>query len=157
MASTIGSMDLASLKNLRDDVTQYFWFESSSSSAWGSGAHVTLYPESQFTNSGHANYLKGQNIIMNTDGFSIRNGVLPMMVLDNDSLDFNAIDTTLGTYTTLASFGLNGLVVQTKDANNNIVEIAQLGYGQGANSSGGSSNAPYYSLGSRRTTSTAYN
>ena len=156
MASTIGSMDLASLKNLRDDVTQYFWFESSSSSAWGSGAHVTLYPESQFTNSGHANYLKGQNIIMNTDGFSIRNGVLPMMVLDNDSLDFNAIDTTLSTYTTLASFGLNGLVVQTKDANNNIVEIAQLGYGQGANSSGGSSNAPYYSLGSRRTTSTAY-
>lgn len=156
MASTIGSMDLASLKNLRDDVTQYFWFESSSSSAWGSGAHVTLYPESQFTNSGHANYLKGQNIIMNTDGFSIRNGVLPMMVLDNDSLDFNAIDTTLGTYTTLASFGLNGAFVQTKDDNNNIVEIAHLGYGQGTNSSGGISKAPYYSLGSRRTTSTAY-
>lgn len=105
MAKTIGSFDLASLKNLRDDVTQYFWFESNSSSAWGSGAHVTLYPESQFTNPSHANYMKGQNIIMNTDGFSIRNGGLPMMVLDNDSLDFNVVDTTDGTYTNVASFG----------------------------------------------------
>lgn len=108
MAKTIGSFDLASLKNLRDDVTQYFWFESDSSSAWGSGAHVTLYPESQFTNSTSPNYMKGQNIIMNTDGFSIRNGALPMMVLDNDSLDFNAIDITQGTYVTTATFGLNG-------------------------------------------------
>lgn len=108
MAKTIGSFDLASLKNLRDDVTQYFWFESNSSSAWGSGAHVTLYPESQFTDSTNPNYMKGQNIIMNTDGFSIRNGGLPMMVLDNDSLDFNAVDTTQGTYVTMATFGLNG-------------------------------------------------
>lgn len=49
MTKTIGSFDLASLKYLRDDVTQYFWFESDSSSAWGSGAHVTLYPESHLT------------------------------------------------------------------------------------------------------------
>ena len=111
MAKTIGSFDLASLKNLRDDVTQYFWFESDSSSAWGSGAHVTLYPESQFTDSTSPNYMKGQNIIMNTDGFSIRNGGLPMMVLDNDSLDFNAVDTSLGTYTTMATFGLTGATI----------------------------------------------
>ena len=108
MATTIGFFDLASLKNLRDDVTQYFWFESDSSSAWGSGAHVTLYPESQFTNSTSPNYMKGQNIIMNTDGFSIRNGGLPMMTLDNDSLDFNAVDTSEGTYVTTAKFGNNG-------------------------------------------------
>ena len=57
MAKAIGSFDLASLKNLRDDVTQYFWFESNSSSAWGSGAHVTLYPESQFTDSTSPNYM----------------------------------------------------------------------------------------------------
>lgn len=108
MATTIGSFDLASLKNLRDDVTQYFWFESNSSSAWGSGAHVTLYPESQFTDSTNPNYMKGQNIIMNTDGFSIRNGALPMMVLDNNSLDFNAVDTSAGTYVTTALFSSTG-------------------------------------------------
>lgn len=112
MATALGSIDLASLKNLRDDVTQYFWFESNSSSAWGSGAHVTLYPESQFTDSTNPNYMKGQNIIMNTDGFSIRNGGLPMMVLDNNSLDFNLIDTTAGTYVNLATFGGNTRIGQ---------------------------------------------
>lgn len=163
MAKTIGSFDLASLKNLRDDVTQYFWFESNSSSAWGSGAHVTLYPESQFTDSTSSNYMKGQNIIMNTDGFSIRNGGLPMMVLDNDSLDFNAVDTTQGTYVTMATFGLTGATIgQTSNAHSVIdangqrfyasdgtTQLANIGYGPGTDSSGGTSNAPYYTFGTR--------
>lgn len=163
MAKTIGSFDLASLKNLRDDVTQYFWFESNSSSAWGSGAHVTLYPESQFTDSTNPNYMKGQNIIMNTDGFSIRNGALPMMVLDNDSLDFNAVDTTQGTYVTMATFGLTGATIgQTSNAHSVIdangqrfyasdgtTQLANIGYGPGTDSSGGTSNAPYYTFGTR--------
>ena len=130
MAQTIGSLDLGSLKGLRDDLTQYFWFESNSSSAWGSGAHVTLYPESQFTDSTNPNYMKGQNIIMNTDGFSIRNGGLPMMVLDNDSLDFNAVDTTQGTYATIATFGLTGATIgQTSGAHLIIDADGQRFYG----------------------------
>lgn len=171
MATTIGSFDLASLKNLRDDVTQYFWFESDSSSAWGSGAHVTLYPESQFTNSTSPNYMKGQNIIMNTDGFSIRNGALPMMVLDNDSLDFNAIDTGLDTYTTMATFGLTGATIGQTSGSHSVIDtngqrfyasdgttqLANIGYGEGINISGGTSTAPYYSLGSRTTATQQYN
>lgn len=170
MTKTIGSFDLASLKNLRDDVTQYFWFESNSSSAWGSGAHITLYPESQFTDSTSPNYMKGQNIIMNTDGFSIRNGGLPMMVLDNDSLDFNAVDTSLGTYTTMATFGLTGATIgQTSNAHSIIdangqrfyagdgtTQLANIGYGDGTNSSGLTSKAPYYTLGTRITTTSQY-
>lgn len=120
MTTTIGSLDLGALTDLRDDVTQHFWFESNSSSAWGSGAHVTLYPESQFTDPNNANYLKGQNILMNTDGFSIRNGALPMMVLDNDSLDFNTIDIVNSTYTNVASFGASTRIGET---NSNRVEI----------------------------------
>ena len=120
MATAIGSFDLASLKNLRDDVTQYFWFESNSSSAWGSGAHVTLYPESQFTDSTSPNYMKGQNIIMNTDGFSIRDGGLPMMVLDNDSLAFNAVDTTNQTYTNVATFGATSRIGKKASSHINI-------------------------------------
>lgn len=161
MATTMGSFDLASLKKLRDDVTQYFWFESNSSSAWGSGAHVTLYPESQFTDSTSPNYMKGQNIIMNTDGFSIRNGALPMMVLDNDSLDFNAVNTTQGTYITMATFGLTGATIgQTSGAHSVIdsngqriyasdgtTQIANLGYGDGTNKQEGISLAPYYKFG----------
>ena len=124
MTTTIGSLDLGALSDLREDVTQYFWFESDSTSAWGSGAHVTLYPESQFTDSNNANYLKGQNILMNTDGFSIRNGVLPMMVLGNDSLDFNVIDTTNNTYTNQASFG----AISTIGVTDNTQSYMQLDY-----------------------------
>ena len=171
MAKTIGSFDLASLKNLRDDVTQYFWFESNSSSAWGSGAHVTLYPESQFTDSTNPNYMKGQNIIMNTDGFSIRDGGLPMMVLDNNSLDFNVIDTLEGTYTTTATFTSTGVQIGQSGGAHSIIDgkgqrfyasdgttqLANIGYGAGTDSGGGTSNAPYYTFGVRRTTTVAYN
>lgn len=105
MATTMGSLDLNTLKNLRDDLTQYFWFESNSSATYGAGVHITLSPESSFI----ANPT-GQNILMNTDGISIRNGLLPMMVLDNDSLDFNTIDTVNGTYTNVASFGASSTI-----------------------------------------------
>ena len=100
MATTMGSLDLKSLQGLRDDLTQYFWFESNSSATYGAGVHITLSPESTFKTSP-----TGQNILINTDGISIRNSLLPMMVLDNDSLDFNVVDTNTSTYTNVASFG----------------------------------------------------
>ena len=103
MAQTIGSIDLASLKNLRDDLTQYFWFEPNASATYGAGVHITLVPDTTFMRNP-----TGQNILINTDGFSIRNGLLPMMTLDNDSLDFNIVDTTAGTYTTTATFSSTG-------------------------------------------------
>ena len=146
MTTTIGSLDLNSANSLYNDATQYFWFESDSTATYGAGVHITLSPSATFMSNP-----TGQNILINTDGISIRNGLLPMMTLDNDSLDFNMIDTTLGTYTTLASFGLNGVVVQTKDNNNNTVEIAQLGYGSGNAKGGGTANAPYYTIGERAT------
>ena len=100
MATTTGSLDLKSLQELHDDLTQYFWFESNSSATYGAGVHVTLSPKPSFMSDP-----TGQNILMNTDGISIRNGVLPMMVLDNDSLDFNIVDTTQGIYANVATFG----------------------------------------------------
>ena len=109
MATQLGSIDLKSLKTLRDDVSQYFWFNSDSPvPSYGNGVHVTLSPQTTF-----ASNPTGQNILMNTDGISIRNGVLPMMVLDNDSLDFNAINTTSGTYTNIASFGATSTIRNT--------------------------------------------
>lgn len=100
MTTTIGSLDLNAFSDLYNDSNQYFWFESNSSATYGAGVHITLSPDTSFI----ANP-SGQNILMNTDGISIRNGLLPMMTLDNDSLDFNVINTTVGTYTNVASFG----------------------------------------------------
>ena len=101
VATQLGSIDLKSFKTLRDDISQYFWFNSNSPTPlYGNGVHVTLTSQPSFISDP-----TGQNILMNTDGISIRNGVLPMMVLDNDSLDFNIVDTTQGIYANVATFG----------------------------------------------------
>lgn len=106
MATTIGSLDLNAFSDLYDDSTQYFWFESNATATYGAGAHVTLVPDTSFISNP-----TGQNILMNTDGFSIRNGLLPMMTLDNNSLDFNVVDTTAGTYVPTATFGSTGATI----------------------------------------------
>ena len=103
MTTTIGSLDLNAFNDLYSDSNQYFWFEGNGSATYGAGAHVTLVPDTTFISNP-----TGQNILMNTDGFSIRNGLLPMMTLDNDSLDFNVVDTTAGTYTITATFTATG-------------------------------------------------
>lgn len=110
MATTIGSLDLNAFSDLYSDSTQYFWFESNASATYGAGAHVTLVPDTSFISNP-----TGQNILMNTDGFSIRNGLLPMMTLDNDSLDFNVVDTTAGTYVPTATFTSTGAQIGQDD------------------------------------------
>ena len=106
MTTTIGSLDLNALSDLYNDSNQYFWFEGDASATYGAGVHITLSPDTSFI----ANPT-GQNILMNTNGISIRNGLLPMMTLDNDSLDFNVINTTTGTYNNVASFGSTAIVI----------------------------------------------
>lgn len=164
MATTMGSIDLKTFKDLRDDVTQYFWFESNASASYGAGVHITLSPESTFKTTP-----SGQNILMNTDGLSIRNGLLPMMVLDNDSLDFNAIDTLNGTYTNIATFGTTGARIGQMSGAHSIIDangqrfyasdgttqLANIGYGEGE-SEIGTAIAPYYTLGIRRETHSIY-
>jgi len=163
MTTTIGSLDLNAFSDLYSDSTQYFWFEPNSSATYGAGAHVTLVPDTSFISNP-----TGQNILMNTDGFSIRNGLLPMMTLDNNSLDFNVVDTTEGTYTTTATFtatgaqiGQNangksrseinqsGMQLYRKNNRGIDIQIANFGYGEGSTQLGTLSDNPYYSLGVR--------
>lgn len=104
MGTGTGSIDLSTLNNLHGDLTQHFWFNSNTGVAYGTGVHITLSSQAEFI----ANPT-GQNILMNTDGISIRNGTIPLMVLDNDSLDFNVVtDLTQGTYSNVATFGATG-------------------------------------------------
>lgn len=106
MATTIGSLDLNALNDLYSDSTQYFWFESDSTVTYGAGVHITLSPSATFMSNP-----TGQNILINTDGISIRNGLLPMMTLDNNSLDFNTVDIADGTYNTVATFSTTGAII----------------------------------------------
>ena len=106
MTTTIGSLDLNSANSLYNDATQYFWFESDSTATYGAGVHITLSPSATFMSNP-----TGQNILINTDGISIRNGLLPMMTLDNNSLDFNTVDIDNGTYNTVATFSTTGAII----------------------------------------------
>ena len=114
MTTTIGSVDLNALSDLYNDANQYFWFESNPDATYGAGVHITLSPDTSFV----ANP-SGQNVLINTDGISFRNGLVPMMTLDNDSLDFNVINTTAGTYNNVASFGSTAIVIG-EEANANL-------------------------------------
>lgn len=106
MGTGTGSIDLSTLNNLHTNLTQHFWFNSNAGAAYGTGVHMTLSSQAEFI----ANPT-GQNILMNTDGISIRSGLIPLMVLDNDSLDFNVVvDQTQGTYRNVASFGASARI-----------------------------------------------
>lgn len=106
MGTGTGSIDLSTLNNLHTNLTQHFWFNSNTGAAYGTGVHMTLSSQAEFI----ANPT-GQNILMNTDGISIRNGTVPLMVLDNDSLDFNVVvDLEQGTYSNVASFGAVSII-----------------------------------------------
>ena len=70
--------------------------------------------------------------------------------------------TTAGTYiigkvngvdTVFARFTQSGATMTTKDSGGNVVEIANLGYGLGTSESG-TATTPYYTLGTRQTSST---
>ena len=127
MAQTIGSLDLNAFSDLYSDSTQYFWFEGNASATYGAGVHVTLVPDTSFISNPTS-----QNILMNTDGISIRNGVLPMMTLDNDSLDFNIVDTTAGTYTNVASFGNTTTIGKSTGTSFNVgIEPSSIKFNKG--------------------------
>lgn len=102
MGTGTGSIDLSTLNNLHTNLTQHFWFNANAGAAYGTGVHMTLSSQAEFI----ANPT-GQNILMNTDGISIRSGVAPLMVLDDNSLDFNVVaDAEQGTYNNIATFGV---------------------------------------------------
>lgn len=159
MTTTIGSLDLNAFNDLYSDSNQYFWFEGNASATYGAGVHITLSPDTSFITNP-----TGQNILMNTDGISIRNGLLPMMTLDNDSLDFNVVDTTAGTYTTTATFTATGAQIGQSDGAhsvidvngqrfyvstvNGIMQLANIGYGE-VNNGNVNSMGAYYSFGTR--------
>lgn len=182
MATQTGSIDLKGITSAYSDQQQYFWVESNSSATWGGGAHITNVTESAFKTAagtwGTDPTAGGYNLLMNTDTISgtgslqLRNGSLPIMNLDNDSLDFNIMDSTTTPYTTInvAQFGADG--ARIGDANNahsviddkgqrfyavdGTTRLANIGYDEGTTSTGGTDIAPYYTFGVRKTTTTAY-
>lgn len=86
------------------------------------GAHIAEVDKPTF----EANPTGG-NLLSNSAGVKVREGTKVLAEMSKDGFD-----------------------AKTYDANDNEVTIAHLGYGPGTNSGGGTSNAPYYTFGTRR-------
>lgn len=85
------------------------------------GAHVTEVTQEEWNDPADPNYHSGGNTLITTQGMAIRNGL-----------------------TNLAEFGATGATIGVSGS-----QIAHLGYGPGTDSGGGTSDAPYYTLGVR--------
>ena len=102
------------------NTAQYFWTTEEGSDT---GAHITEIPKESFeADPEHG----GANLLLRSIGIAIRQGLVE-----------------------LASFSVAGMHVNTYDSQGNEVTIAHLGYGEG-NAQSGTAEAPYYTLGIRK-------
>ena len=91
------------------------------------GAHITEVTQEEWNEPTDPNYHSGGNTLITTQGMAIRKGLV-----------------------NLAEFGAAGATIGVSGA-----QIAHLGYGEG-NAQSGTAIAPYYTLGTRKTTASAY-
>lgn len=112
------------------ETAQYFWHEATGPDA---GAHVTEVPQEEWSDAGDPNYHSGGNVLVQSTAVSVRDGMKDLAVMSKDGFD-----------------------AKTYDAQDNEIIIAHLGYGPGTDSGSGTSDAPYYTVGSRRTTASLF-
>lgn len=123
----ISSKAIGAVKGVADkafkiagNTAQYFWTTEEGSDT---GAHITEIPKESFeADPEHG----GANLLLRSIGIAIRQGLVE-----------------------LASFSVAGMHVNTYDSQGNEVTIAHLGYGEG-NAQSGTAEAPYYTLGIRK-------
>ena len=106
------------------DTEQHFWFTETGNDT---GAHITEVTQEEWNDSNSPNYHSGGNLLARSNGITVRKGLKE-----------------------LATMSQSGFDAKTYDSNDEVV-IAHLGYGAGNDSGGGTSNAPYYTLGTRAT------
>ena len=109
---------------------QYFWHNESDPDV-STGTYITEVPEATF----RANPANGGgNTLLRSNGIALRHGLTELAVLRQA-----------------------GMTINSYDGNGNLVPIANLGYGPGTDGTGGISDAPFYTLGTRQASSTVGN
>lgn len=117
---------------------QHFWYNSTDSGAGeGAGAHITEVDKDTFIANPSAG---GKNLYANSNGIAVRDGVTDLAV-------FGGSGATIGKASASHStIDANG---QRFYASDGTTQLANIGYGPGTDSGGGTTTAPYYSLGAR--------
>ena len=118
-------------KQIADDTEQHFWFTETGTDT---GAHITEVTQEEWLDPSSPNYQSGGNLLARSNGIAVREGTKELATMSQDGFD-----------------------AKTYDSDDNEVVIAHLGYGPGTNSGGGTSKAPYYDLGVRKSGTTKGN
>ena len=135
--ATNASTTAASAMTIAEGVNEHFWHDSG-------GAHVTEVTQEEWNDSSDPNYHSGGNTLITTQGMAIRNG------LDNLA-QFGSTGAVIGEVAngnSRTEISTSGMQIYQRDSGNDI-SIANLGYGPGNDDGGSTSDAPYYTLGTR--------
>ena len=111
----------------------HFWYDSD-------GAHVTEVTAVEWADSSDPNYHSGGNTLITSTGLKVRDGLTDLATFGSTGVQIG--QSTSG-HTNIASSGL------TVYGNAGSDLLANIGFGSGQDSGGGTSNAPYYTLGDR--------
>lgn len=130
-----------SLNDKVDNVNQYFWYEETGTHA---GAHITEVPQDDFKTNP-----QGGNLLAKSNGLAVRDGMTELATFGANGVIIGQLETGKSR----SELSASGMQVIQKGSGATDVPIANLGYGQGLNASGGLSDAPYYTLGVRKANS----
>lgn len=111
----------------------HFWYDSD-------GAHVTEVTAVEWADSSDPNYHSGGNTLITSTGLKVRDGLTDLATFGSTGVQ---IGQSSSGHTNIASSGM------TVYGNAGSDLLANIGYGSGQDSGGGTSNAPFYTLGNR--------
>ena len=129
MGTQTGSIDLNAVSKAGETATETSQYFWFTSGGSDNGAHITEVDKTTFQNTPI-----GGNVLATSNGLAVRDGLKELATMEQ-----------------------GGFEAKTYDSNDNEVVIAHLGYGPGTDSGGGTSDAPYYTLGERLANSTIGN
>ena len=124
-------------KTIAEGVNEHFWHDSG-------GAHVTEVTQEEWNDPADPNYHFGGNTLITTQGMAIRNGLTPLA-------QFGSTGAVIGKNAngeSRSEISTSGMQI-IQNVSGVDTAIANLGYGPGTDSGGGTSDAPYYTLGVR--------
>lgn len=133
--ATAASANASAAITLAEGIDDHFWSDSA-------GAHITEDTQEDYQADPSA---AGGNTLITSAGMAIRHGTTQLAA-------FTASGAQIGQNEngqTRSVIGTSGMQITQKNSGGTDVTIAQLGYGPGTDSGGGTSNAPYYTFGRR--------
>ena len=134
--ATAASANASAAITLAEGIDDHFWSDSA-------GAHITEDTQEDYQADPSA---AGGNTLITSAGMAVRHGTTQLAAFTSSGAQIgqNANGQTRSV------IGTSGMSITQKDSGGTDVTIANLGYGPGIDSGGGTSDAPYYTLGIRK-------